>query len=91
MIDEKIEIDVHSRYVVSWSISNTLHTDFCLHALDKALLTGHPEIINSDQGCQFTSHEWIEFLVANNIKISMTGKGRCLDNVYIERFWRSFK
>ena len=84
-------IDVHSRYVVGWSISNTLDTSNCLDALKKGLLTAKPEIINSDQGCQFTSGEWVNFLVNENIKVSMTGKGRCLDNVYIERFWRSFK
>ena len=50
-----------------------------------------PEMINSDQGCQFTSDEWVEYLNEEEIKISMTGKGRCLDNIYIERFWRSFK
>ena len=84
-------IDVHSRYVVSWSLSNTLDTDFCIEALKSGLADGHPEIINSDQGCQFTSDDWIGYLREWHIKISMTGKGRCLDNVYIERFWRSFK
>lgn len=84
-------IDVHSRYVVGWSLSNALDTEFCIDALKNGLLTAKPEIINSDQGCQFTSTEWIEFLRGVGIKISMTGKGRCLDNVYIERFWRSFK
>ena len=84
-------IDVHSRYVIGWSLSNTLETDSCIDALKMALKTATPEIINSDQGCQFTSGEWVNYLEKNNIKISMTGKGRCLDNVYIERFWRSFK
>ncbi len=84
-------IDVHSRYIVSWSLSNTLETGFCLDALKKGLEFAQPEIINSDQGCQFTSDDWIEFLKEWDIAISMTGKGRCLDNVYIERFWRSFK
>lgn len=84
-------IDVHSRYVVGWTLSNTLETTSCIDALKIGLITAKPEIINSDQGCQFTSDEWIEFLQANNIKISMTGKGRCLYNVFIERFWRSFK
>jgi len=84
-------IDVHSRYVVSWSLSNTLDTEFCLDALKSGLAEAKPEIINSDQGCQFTSEDWIHYLREWNIKISMTGKGRCLDNVYIERFWRSFK
>lgn len=84
-------IDVYSRYVVSWQISTTLETTFCIEALKIGLIKGMPEIINSDQGCQFTSEEWISFLKGNQIKISMTGKGRCLDNIYIERFWRSVK
>ena len=84
-------IDVHSRYVVGWSLSNTLDTEFCIDALKSGLTDAQPEIINSDQGCQFTSEDWIYFLREWKIKISMTGKGRCLDNVYIERFWRSFK
>jgi len=84
-------IDVYSRYVVGWALSNTLDTEFCIDALKSGLAGALPEIINSDQGCQFTSEDWIHFLREWNIKISMTGKGRCLDNVYIERFWRSFK
>lgn len=84
-------IDVHSRYVVGWKISTTLETEFCIDALKSGLATGTPEIINSDQGSQFTSDDWIDFLKDNKIKISMTGKDRCLDNVYIERFWRNFK
>lgn len=84
-------IDIYSRYVVGWTLSNTLDTNGCIEALKAGLLIGRPDIINSDQGCQFTSDEWINYLHAEAIKISMTGKGRCLDNVYIERFWRSFK
>jgi putative transposase len=84
-------IDVYSRYIVGWSLSNTLETGFCIDALKKGLTQAQPEIINSDQGCQFTSEEWIGFLKEWDIKVSMTGKGRCLDNVYIERFWRNFK
>jgi putative transposase len=84
-------IDVHSRYVVGWSLSNTLETSRCIDALKAGLLMTRPEIINSDQGCQFTSGEWVNYLNGEKIKISMTGKGRCLDNIYIERFWRSFK
>ena len=84
-------IDIHSRFVVGWTLSNTLHTDFCLDALYKSVRNGLPEIINSDQGCQFTSEDWVKELKARGIKISMTGKGRCLDNIYIERFWRSLK
>ena len=84
-------IDVYSRYVVSWILSNTLDTAFCIEVLTAGLKVAMPEIINSDQGCQFTSDEWVKCLSEQGIKISMTGKGRCLDNVYIERFWRSFK
>ncbi len=84
-------IDVYSRYIVGWSLSNTLETDFCIDALRSGLTNAEPEIINSDQGCQFTSEDWINFLREWGIKISMTGKGRCLDNIYIERFWRSLK
>ncbi len=84
-------IDVFSRYVVGWSLSNTLETTSCIEALKIGLNGFKPRIINSDQGCQFTSDKWIKFLKEQNIKISMTGKGRCLDNIYIERFWRSFK
>ena len=84
-------IDVYSRYVVGWMISTTLETAFCIDALKAGLATGTPEIINSDQGSQFTSDDWVDFLKDNKIKISMTGKGRCLDNVYIERFWRNVK
>lgn len=84
-------IDVHSRYIVSWSLSNTLDTEFCIDALKIGLEQAQPEIINSDQGCQFTSEDWIHILREWGIKISMTGKGRCRDNIYIERFWRSFK
>ncbi len=84
-------IDVYSRYVVGWSLSNTLETDFCIDALKSGLTIAKPEIVNSDQGCQFTSEDWIDCLREYDIKISMTGKGRCKDNIYIERFWRSFK
>lgn len=84
-------IDVHSRYVVSWSLSNSLDTSFCIDAFNNALIIATPTIINSDQGSQFTSEDWINALEKNKIQISMTGKGRCIDNVYIERFWRSLK
>ncbi len=84
-------IDIYSRYVVAWSLSNTLETAFCIEALKPVLASLRPEIINSDQGCQFTSADWVNYLSEHGIKISMTGVGRCLDNVYIERFWRSFK
>lgn len=85
-------MDWHSRKIVSWEISNTLDTSFCLKALKRALLiSGSPEIINTDQGCQFTSDEWINSLQGAGITISMDGKGRWIDNVMIERFWRSIK
>jgi putative transposase len=84
-------IDVYSRFVVGWSLSNTLETGFCIDALKSGLVRAKPEIINSDQGCQFTSDDWVNFLLEKGIKVSMTGKGRCTDNIYIERFWRSFK
>lgn len=84
-------IDVYTRYIVSWKLSTTLETDFCIDALQEGLSHAIPEIINSDQGCQFTSTEWTSFLKAHAIQISMTGKGRCLDNVFIERFWRNLK
>lgn len=84
-------IDVYSRYVVGWSLSNTFDTESCICAVNNALTHGKPTIINSDQGCQFTSEAWISCLLAANVKISMTGKGRCSDNIFIERFWRSLK
>lgn len=84
-------IDVYSRYIVDWRLSTTLETSFCVEALNAGLGKGKPDIINTDQGCQFTSDEWVSSLREKDIQISMTGKGRCLDNVYIERFWRSLK
>lgn len=84
-------IDWYSRYVVSWELSNSLDTEFCLNALNRALACGQPEIFNSDQGCQFTSRAFLAPLEAQQIKISMDGKGRALDNVFVERLWRSFK
>jgi len=84
-------IDVYSRFVVGWELTNSLETDACVEALNQGLQYATPEIINSDQGCQFTSEKWVECLNEQEIKISMTGKGRCLDNIHIERFWRSLK
>jgi putative transposase len=85
-------MDWHSRKILSWELSNTLDTAFCLNAMKKAMLTsGGPEIMNTDQGCQFTSEEWIDCLQESGITISMDGRGRWLDNVMIERFWRSIK
>lgn len=84
-------IDWFSRYVISWRLSNTLSTSFCLEALEEALLLGRPSIFNTDQGSQFTSLEFTERLKKAEIEISMDGRGRCLDNVFIERLWRSVK
>ena len=85
-------LDVYSRYVLSWRLSNTLDTKFCLEALMEALQRhGPPEIMNTDQGCQFTSDEWVYTLKNWGVKPSMTGVGRSLDNVHIERFWRALK
>lgn len=84
-------MDWYSRYVLSWEISNTLDVNFCLEALEKALHVGTPEIFNTDQGSQFTSHAFTSCLLDNAIKISMDGKGRAMDNIFIERLWRSVK
>lgn len=86
-------MDWHSRKVLAWELSNTLDTGFCLRALEKAVESAGtvPEILNTDQGCQFTSDEWTGRLKELGITISMDGKGRWLDNVMIERFWRSIK
>ena len=84
-------IDVYSRFVVGWHIHQTLDTQGCLLALKKALSIACPSIINSDQGCQFTSENWCNTLTALGIQISMTGQGRCIDNVFIERLWRTIK
>jgi len=84
-------IDVFSRYILSWELSISMDTEFCISMLESALSKNSPKIINTDQGSQFTSKVWIERLQQSKIEISMDGKGRCLDNVYIERFWRSLK
>src|SRR3954451_7309009 len=84
-------IDWHSRYVLSWKLSNTLDTFFCLEALEEALRRGCPEVFNTDQGVQFTSGSFTARLEAAGTKVSMDGKGRCLDNVFVERLWRTVK
>jgi len=84
-------IDWYSRYVLSWEISVTLDTSFCLEALDRALHRATPEIFNNDQGVQFTSAEFTNRLKAADIRISWDGRGRALDNIFVERFWRSLK
>ena len=85
-------IDWYSRYVLAWSVSVTLDSAFCLDALEEAIrLYGKPDIFNSDQGCQFTSTVFTDRLKAEGIQISMDGRGRALDNIFIERLWRSVK
>ncbi len=85
-------MDWYSRQVLSWELSNTMSVDFCLRALNTALKEyGTPEIFNTDQGAQFTSNEFTGLLASKNIAISMDGRGRALDNVFIERLWRSVK
>ena len=84
-------IDWYSRFVLSWRISNSLDSVFCVDALDEALKLGCPEIFNTDQGSQFTGERHTSRLKSNEIKISMDGKGRAIDNVFIERLWRSLK
>jgi putative transposase len=84
-------MDWFSRYVLSWELSNTLDGSFCRSALEAALCWGQPEIFNTDQGAQFTAQEFLEPLRERAIRISMDGRGRALDNVFIERLWRSVK
>lgn len=84
-------LDWYSRYVLAWMISNTQDTAFCLEALEQALLLGCPEIFNSDQGCQFTSTAFTARLHAADIQISMDGRGRVFDTIFIERLWRTVK
>lgn len=84
-------MDWHSRYVIAWELSNTLDKDFCVDALKKALNLASPEISNSDQGSQFTCNEFTGLLASAGIKISMDGRGRVFDNIFIERLWRSVK
>lgn len=84
-------MDWHSRFVLSWELSNTMETAFCLEAQQQAFRFGQPEIWNSDQGAQFTAAELLAPLQARGVSISMDGRGRALDNVFIERLWRSLK
>lgn len=85
-------IDWYSRKVLAWRLSNTMDTSFCIEALEEALQHyGPPDIFNSDQGSQFTSTEFTQKLIEHDIRISMDGKGRWVDNVFIERLWRSLK
>jgi putative transposase len=84
-------IDWYSRYVVSWRLSNTLEGSFCLEMLEEALRRGRPEVFNTDQGTQFTAEAFTGKLVLAGVAVSMDGRGRCLDNVFVERLWRSVK
>ena len=84
-------MDWHSRYVLSWELSNALEADFCVDALDVALGVARPEIFNSDQGSQFTSDTFTDRLLAAGVRISMDARGRVFDNIFIERLWRTVK
>lgn len=84
-------VDWHNRYVVAWRMSNTLTADFCVDCLKDALEYGKPEIFNTDQGSQFTSEAFLKVLEDNKIAISMDGRGRALDNIFVERLWRTVK
>jgi len=84
-------LDWYSRYVLAWRLSNTLDGAFCLEMLDEALRQGRPEIFNTDQGVQFTAAAFTGRLEAAGVRVSMDGRGRCLDNVFVERLWRTVK
>ena len=84
-------IDWYSRYVLTWRLSNTLDGSFCLEMLAEALHRGRPEVFNTDQGVQFTAEAFTGRLVSAGVAVSMDGRGRCLDNVFVERLWRTVK
>jgi putative transposase len=84
-------MDWFSRFVLSWSLSVTMEAEFCIEALQRALRRGRPDIFNSDQGAQFTGQRFTGELAERQIAISMDGRGRCLDNIFVERLWRSLK
>ena len=84
-------MDWYSRYVVAWRLSNTLDVDFCVDALEEALGKDTPQIFNTDQGSQFTSDAFTGMLLGHGIQISMDGRGRYMDNIFVERLWRSVK
>jgi len=84
-------MDWFSRYVLAWELSDTLETGFVLAALQRALHTAVPEIVNSDQGPQYTSLDYTALLLKNGVRISMDGRGRCMDNIFTERLWRTLK
>jgi len=85
-------MDWHSRYVLSWEVSVTMDSSFCVSSLESAFRRyGRPEIFNTDQGVQYTSNDFTSTVLDNNVLLSMDGKGRCMDNIFIERLWRSVK
>ena len=84
-------IDWSSRYILSWRLSNTLEDGFCVEALKESLSLATPSIFNTDQGSQFTSSDFVDAVLAAGVKVSMDGRGRWMDNVFVERFWRSLK
>ena len=84
-------MDWYSRFILSWQLSNLLDADFCIETLERALQKNKPDIFNSDQGSQFTCTEFIKKLETQEIQISMDGRGRALDNIFVERLWRSVK
>jgi putative transposase len=84
-------IDWYSRYVIAWRLSNTLEGSFCVEMLEEALGRGRPEVFNTDQGVQFTAEAFTGRLLAAGVQVSMDGRGRCLDNVFVERLWRTVK
>jgi putative transposase len=85
-------MDWATRKVLSWRLSNTMHASFCVETLQEAIARfGPPEIMNTDQGSQFTGHGWITTLTEAGVRVSMDGRGRCMDNIFIERLWRSLK
>lgn len=85
-------VDWYSRYVLAWKLSNTLEANFCVEALQEAIANyGIPGILNTDQGTQFTSQEFIGAITSHGVSISMDGRGRCMDNIFVERLWRSVK
>lgn len=84
-------IDLHSRYIIAYGLSHSLEVEFCVAILEKALMCSTPEIFNTDQGSQYTSNDFTSKLKIKNIKISMDHKGRCFDNIFVERLWRTLK
>jgi putative transposase len=86
-----VVMDWYSRYVLSWRLSNTLDGQFCLEALEEALARGTPEIFNTDQGVQYTANAFTDRLTLAGVAISMDGRGRWMDNVFVERLWRTLK